>query len=397
MNTIFTNNLKRIREGCTELLVPKASLEEKVPPHYPAFFNPLAKLNRDISMYLYKAFLTYKESSEEITFADALGGIGSRGLRVAVEIPRVSQIFINDINQSAISISRISAALNSITEKCIFSTMDVCEFLISHNSTPTNKRFSIIDLDPFGSPAPFVDCILRSIQNEGLISITATDTAVLSGKYQKTCLRKYYGISLNTVYSNETAIRLLLSSIALTAARLGISISPIFVHSNRHYLRVYIKVFFSNTLANETFANIGLIEHCFKCQNRQSIKSLTDSNLCKICNSKTSIAGQLWIGNFYDKQLISVINQYLVEDGSEKGELKQIQKIFTTCLDELDGIPYYFSIDEISSILKTVPMKLSVIIEKMSSSGFRASKTILNPAGFKTNASIVDILSILKN
>lgn len=124
---------------------------------------------------------------------------------------------------------------------------------------------------------------------------------------------------------------------------------------------------------------------------------MTDSNLCKICNSKTSIAGQLWIGNFYDKQLISVINQYLVEDGSEKGELKQIQKIFTTCLDELDGIPYYFSIDEISSILKTVPMKLSVIIEKMSSSGFRASKTILNPAGFKTNASIVDILSILKN
>lgn len=397
MNTIFTNNLKRIREGCTELLVPKSSLEEKVPPHYPAFFNPLAKLNRDISMYLYKAFLTYKESSEEITFADALGGIGSRGLRVAVEIPRVSQIFINDINESAISISRESAALNSITEKCIFSTMDVCEFLISHNSTPTNKRFSIIDLDPFGSPAPFVDCILRSIQNEGLISITATDTAVLSGKYQKTCLRKYYGISLNTVYSNETAIRLLLSSIALTAARLGISISPIFVHSNRHYLRVYIKVFFSNTLANETFANIGLIEHCFKCQNRQSIKSLVDSNLCKVCNSKTSIAGQLWIGNFYNKQLISVVNQYLVEDGPEKGELKQIQKIFTTCLDELDGIPYYFSIDEISSILKTAPMKLSVIIEKMSSSGFRASKTILNPAGFKTNASIVDILSILKN
>ncbi|MDX1371580.1 MAG: tRNA (guanine(10)-N(2))-dimethyltransferase [Nitrososphaeraceae archaeon] len=397
MNTIFTNNLKRIQEGCTELLVPKASLEEKVPPHYPAFFNPLAKLNRDISMYLYKAFLTHKESSEEITFADALGGIGSRGLRVAVEIPRVSQIFINDINESAISISRESATLNSITEKCIFSTKDVCEFLISHNSIPTNKRFSIIDLDPFGSPAPFVDCILRSIQNEGLISITATDTAVLSGKYQKTCLRKYFGVSLNNVYSNETAIRLLLSSIALTAARLGISIIPIFVHSNRHYLRVYIKVFFSNTLANEIFSNIGLIEHCFKCQNRHSIKTLADSNLCKICDSKTSVAGQLWIGNFYDKQLISVITRYLVQDGPEKGQLRQIQKIFTTCLDELDGIPYYFSIDEISSILKTAPMKLSVIIEKISSSGFRASKTILNPAGFKTNASIVDILSILKN
>ncbi|MFB5599248.1 MAG: tRNA (guanine(10)-N(2))-dimethyltransferase [Nitrososphaeraceae archaeon] len=396
MDTIFANYLKKIREGHTELLVPKASFEEKVPPHYPAFFNPLARLNRDISIYIYRAFLKFKNSTEEITFADALGGLGSRGLRVAVEVPRVSKIFINDINKSAIDISRESATLNSIAEKCIFSSMDVCEFLISNNTTRTN-RFSIIDLDPFGSPAPFIDCILRSIQNEGLISITATDTAVLSGKYQKACLRKYFGVSVNNVYSNETAIRLLLSSLALTAARLGISISPIFAHSNRHYFRVYIKVFFSKTLSNDVFSNIGLIEHCFKCGNRQAIKSSMASNLCKNCDEKTSIAGQLWIGHLYDKQLISVISQAVAEDGSENKQLKEINKIFTTSLDEIDDIPYYFSIDEISSILKTTPRKLSYIIEKLSLSGFRSSKTILRPMGFKTNASIGEILSILKN
>jgi tRNA (guanine26-N2/guanine27-N2)-dimethyltransferase len=396
MDMIIANSLKRIREGDTELLVPKASLEEKVPPHSPAFFNPLAKLNRDISIYLYNAFLTENHFKGDITFADALSGVGSRGLRVAVEVPRVSKIFINDINKFAINISRDSAALNSIADKCIFSTKEVCEFLISHNSNQIDKRFSIIDLDPFGSPVQFIDCILHSIQNNGLISVTATDTAVLSGKYQNVCLRKYFGVSINNVYSNETAIRLLISSIALTAARLGISILPIFVHSNRHYFRVFIKVFFNKTQANNVFSNLGYIEYCFKCRTRHSTKFSSGSNICKSCKVKTSIAGQLWIGRLYDKQVLSIINESYKEDRSATKQLKQIQKIFTTSLEELDDIPYYFSIDEISSILKTLPMKLSDIIEKLTISGFRASRTIFRPMGFKTDASIADILSLLK-
>ena len=51
------DNFIEITEGRTKLLVPKNSLEEKVPPHSPAFFNPLARLNRDLSIYLYNIFL----------------------------------------------------------------------------------------------------------------------------------------------------------------------------------------------------------------------------------------------------------------------------------------------------------------------------------------------------
>lgn len=47
----------QIIEGQTKLLVPKNSLDVKIPPHYPAFFNPLASLNRDLSIYLYNIFL----------------------------------------------------------------------------------------------------------------------------------------------------------------------------------------------------------------------------------------------------------------------------------------------------------------------------------------------------
>ena len=389
----------QITEGQTKLFVPKKSLDVKVPPpHYPAFFNPLANLNRDLSIYIYNIFLDecLNKKNSYITFADAFGGIGSRGLRVAVEVPRVSHIYINDINQLAIAAAKNSAILNNVDEKCSFSINEVCRFLISR-PTESNKRFTIIDQDPFGSPSPFIDCILRSIEDEGLISVTATDTAVLSGIYQTVCLRKYFGLSINNTYSNEVGMRLLISSIALIAARLGISLSPIFVNSNRHYFRVFLKVSLSNSKANKVFDNLGYIRHCFKCGER-NFTFIYSEDVCTRCNNKFNIAGRLWIGNLFNKKIISnLLKKSFLDDFKNDKKNKQIKQIFNISLEELDNIPYYFSVDEIGSMLKASPKKLNEIIDKIISSGYIASKTVFRPTGLKTNASMSEILSILKN
>ena len=388
----------QITEGQTKLLVPKKSLDVKVPPpHYPAFFNPLANLNRDLSIYIYNIFLDecLNKKNSYITFADAFGGIGSRGLRVAVEVPRVSHIYINDINQLAIAAAKKSAILNNVDEKCSFSINEVCRFLISR-PTESNKRFTIIDLDPFGSPSPFIDCILRSIEDEGLISVTATDTAVLSGIYQTVCLRKYFGLSINNTYSNEVGMRLLISSIALIAARLGISLSPIFVHSNRHYFRVFLQISLSNSKANKVFDNLGYIRHCFKCGER-SFTFIYSEEICPRCNSKLNTAGRLWIGNLFNKNIISHLLKKYLDNLKDDKKNKKIKQIFNTSLEELDNIPYYFSVDELGSMLKASPKKLNEIIDQIISSGYIASKTVFRSTGLKTNASMAEILSILKN
>jgi tRNA (guanine26-N2/guanine27-N2)-dimethyltransferase len=392
------DNFIPITEGQTKLLVPKNSLQEKVPPHFPAFFNPLAKLNRDLSIYIYNIFLDEYSNNKnnQITFADAFGGIGPRGLRVAVEVPKVSKIYINDINELAITAAKESALLNNVNEKCIFSLNEVCKFLISR-PTERNKRFTIVDLDPFGSPSPFIECVLRAVEDDGLISITATDTAVLSGIYQKVCLRKYFGLSINSIYSNEVATRLIISSTALIAARLGIYVFPIYAHSNRHYFRVYLKALISNSMANKVFDNLGYIKHCFNCGER-NFSNIYSTDLCPICNSKFHVAGQLWTGKLFDKSMISnLIKNYFLGNFNNDKKNHHIKQIFDISIEELDDMPYYFSVDEIASKLKTSPKKLSQIIEKVICSGYRASRTIFRPTGLKTNASMSDLLCILKN
>jgi tRNA (guanine26-N2/guanine27-N2)-dimethyltransferase len=409
-------------EGKTRLLVPAVSLSEKVTPKVPAFFNPSAKLNRDISIIAYRAFIQYLKKNKK-SLADSFSGIGARALRVAVEAPEIEEIHMNDINPIAIDLSKKAADLNFVTEKCNFSINEVCNFLTAR---PTKKnggeRFGIVDLDPFGSPSQYIDCVLRAVLDRGLISITATDTAVLCGVYRDVCFRRYYGRPINNHYANETALRLLTSLIALTASRLELAIHPLFAHANLHYLRVYIEVSLSSSQANKVYDNIGYLRHCFRCGNRNVIMEYDKSEVCELCGNGFSVGGKLWINRLFDKNFVKKMSSYYHhhdelkttssnantnddnkeninynnnnDDDNKKNDI--IKKILAVCLNEIDDIPHYFRADEISSKLKKSPLPLQNIIEKLSTAGYRASKTSLNTSAFKTDARIDQILSLLR-
>ncbi|MGB8171706.1 MAG: hypothetical protein WCF01_03685, partial [Nitrososphaeraceae archaeon] len=106
------SEISEIIEGDTRILVPSASLTEKIPSKTPAFFNPVAKWNRDISVLAYKTFSTLK-TRDYLSFADCLSGVGARGLRVGVEVPSVESVYMNDINPIALEFARKAAELNA--------------------------------------------------------------------------------------------------------------------------------------------------------------------------------------------------------------------------------------------------------------------------------------------
>ena len=465
---MIASDLVSIIEGKTKILIPSISLRSKVATkREPVFFNFAAEFNRDISVVAYSSFLSnsnfefhgtknkQKAVRTNITMADSLCGTGARGLRVAVEVPEVNQIYFNDVNPVAIDVAKKSAAINNVEDKCNFSVNEVCKFLLGgisdittastcntqkEKSRTTGQRFTIVDLDPFGSPANYVDCVMRSVEDGGLISVTATDTAVLCGKYPDVCLRKYYGRPLNNSYTNETALRILISLVALTSARLGICIYPLFAHSNMHYLRLYAKVILSSSLANGVFENIGYLRHCFECGNRTVSGAQNLTQVCELCAGTYATAGWLWTGKIYDKDFVREMiaktsfsshdrnnkpNDTIVEEmdenivvNSEESKAhdkdnnentmskrapiqntksqKMLQRLFSKCMSEHDDIPYYFTSDEIASRLKMSPPSLDKVVEKLSKAGFRTSQTGLNPTAFKTEAKINEIMTIFR-
>jgi tRNA (guanine26-N2/guanine27-N2)-dimethyltransferase len=102
------HEVSRIKEGKTMLLVPSLSLTDNVPPKNPAFFNPNAKWNRDISMLVYRIQASTKYNK---TFADSICGVGARGLRASVEVPKIDTVYLNDLNPIAIELAKESASV----------------------------------------------------------------------------------------------------------------------------------------------------------------------------------------------------------------------------------------------------------------------------------------------
>ena len=363
-------------EGKTRILVSKESITEKVPPMKPAFFNPKAKLNRDFSIIAYSAFMKTFQGPK--IFLEGFSGIGVRGLRVANELG-IENIIINDLNPTALRMARYSAKLNHI-KNIEFSENEVCRFL--SNYSQKDKRGSMVDLDPFGSPAPFFDCGIRATMHGGILSTTATDLQVLNGLFPDACKKKYGGATLRVEYGKEIAIRLILGCLKMVASRLGVQIIPLFVESDMHYYRTYVKVLNRSDQKN----NLGFILHCKNCGNRKL--SLENEHQCDLCKSKNNIAGPLWIDNIFEKKFI----QQMKSESFELNVDKKCQKILQKCELESEMPGTYFTLDEIASKTRSSPPKLEKLIADLQQNNFVASVTSFSPTGFRTNAKINQIV-----
>lgn len=378
---IPNETFEEIIEGTTKIIVPKKSMTEKVPPKEPAFFNPRAKMNRDLSIIAYAAFLKNFEGPK--IFLEGLAGLGARGLRVANEL-HVDNVVINDLNPTALKMAEHSAKTNNL-ENIEFSEKEVCRFL--SNYSKKGERGSIVDIDPFGSPSAFFDCGVRATMHGGILSTTATDLQVLNGLFQNACKRKYGGIPIRVGYGNEIAIRLILGCLRAVTGRLGVTMIPFFVESDMHYYRTYVRIL----NRPDQKENLGFILHCKNCGNRTS--SVEQNLKCELCQSENKIAGPLWIDGIFEKTFI----ENMIKEVPNFQVEKSCEKILQKCVLEAEMNPTYFTLDEISSRLKASPPKLEDAIFNLEKNGFKASPTSFNPTGFRTDANILQIMKVFSD
>jgi tRNA (guanine26-N2/guanine27-N2)-dimethyltransferase len=172
----------------------------------------------------------------------------------------------------------------------------------------------------------------------------------------------------------------------MVAARLGVKIIPMFVESEMHYYRTYVKVL----NRPDQHENIGYILHCKNCGNRKM--ATEQEQECDLCKSKISIAGPLWIGKIFDKEFVE---NMLIEIPNFKID-KTCEKTIGKCLEESEMPGTYFTLDEIASKTKSSPPKLENIISNLRKNNFVASVTAFSPTGFRTDAKINEIIEIFK-
>lgn len=286
----LTFSTETVKEGAVKVLVPSFSgTEENIPSKAPVFYNPRMKLNRDIAVIVLKAF--QNTADRKLSIAEPMTGSGVRGLRFAAEVENLEKVVINDLNPMAVRLAKFNVNRNRLQRMVCVENTDANAFLSLHSSP--KERFDFVDIDPFGTPAPFIDSAVRATRDRGIIALTATDMAPLCGVHPAACVRKYSGRPLRTEYCHELAVRLLTGCLVLQSSRHDFGIRIVFSHSTDHYIRVYAQLRRGAEEANKSVEEMGYILHCFNCLHREfvhGIAAMLDSK-CRECGRKLSIAG----------------------------------------------------------------------------------------------------------
>jgi tRNA (guanine26-N2/guanine27-N2)-dimethyltransferase len=383
-----------VREGKIQVLVPKLSAYGVVPSDYapskaPVFYNPVMEFNRDLTVLAFKAY--QHMVGHEISICEPLTSQGIRGIRFAAEIEGVTKVLLSDINTHAYELAKHNIELNSLQDKITIKNKDA-NCVLSCNASP-KKRFDIIDLDPFGTPAPFLDSAFRAVKNRGLLAVTATDLAPLCGVHAKACVRKYGGRPLRTEYCHELAVRLLAGCMASVAAQHDIGIQILFSHSSDHYIRVNAQIAYGCKKADESLKSTGYILHCFSCMHREIAKHPFGCPTCPECGAKMDYAGPLWTGGIADPAFVDLIlkeNQNTAFKNSAK-----ITKLLTLTKTEATAPATYYVIDKLSGKLGLPAPSVQAFLTALQKSGFQAVQTHFNTRGIKTNAPALDMQKLL--
>jgi tRNA (guanine26-N2/guanine27-N2)-dimethyltransferase len=379
-------------EGSTKLEVPDLSkfrtpAGDYAPSLTPVFYNPRMELCRDISVSLVQVLANELGG---IRICDPLAGVGARGLRYAMEVRGVERAIINDRSQEAVEYIRRNVELNGLGNVEVHAE-DANVLLWSHRG----KRFHFIDVDPFGSPAPFVDAACAALARGGILALTATDTAPLSGAHVKACLRRYGARPLKTEYCHELGVRILIGFAQRVAGKHELALVPVLTHSTEHYFRIYLRAAGGAQRVDEILGRQGHVSHCRSCGRRVVTCGIGAalSRTCE-CGEKFEHAGPMWLGQLVDKEFIRKVYADLGNRNFTLGCRELV--LLYRCIEEAGGPPTFYDHHDLSRRAGVSAPKLLEVISKLRGMGYFASRTHFSDVGLRTNAPLEELLEVFR-
>ena len=343
------------------------------------FFNPHMRLCRDLSSLWVGALPALP------SLLDGFCASGARGLRYKLENKNVGHVAFVDAQPAAVELAEENAKLNGLAPDA-FRVMraDINRLL------GVGERFDLIEIDPFGTPVPYLASLMRcgSGMDERFVSITATDTAVLCGAHAQACYKGYAARPLHSEIGHEAGLRILLGAIARAAAAEDWSLEPQLCVSHRHYFKVMARLVKGAEGAVETAKTaMSYITHCPHCLYHHMDGFPTP--ICAWCGQHTQWGGPVWGGDWVDKACVERM-QRLAPNRPYLS--KEAGGLLSAIAAEADGPTLYYDLHELASRHRRVIPASERIIEKLQSMGFFASRTHFSASAIRTDATLGDIL-----
>jgi tRNA (guanine26-N2/guanine27-N2)-dimethyltransferase len=355
-----------VREGAVEISVP----EQAEGAGDEVFYNPEQERNRDITVAVLRAYREREPRAE--TYLDAMTASGIRGVRAAGDGWTVT---CADTDEDAVSLCRENLARNDRSAEVLH--RDV-------NPLLHETYYDVVDLDPFGTPIPFLDAAFQGTRN--LLCVTATDTAPLCGAHFESGVRRYSTVPRNTEFHAEMGVRVLLSALVRTGARYDVAPRPLLTHATKHYVRTYLELDRGARVANDAVEDLGHIHHCEHCLWRTAEPGLLADapESCPNCGHGIQTAGPVWLGATCESAFVERTAE-AIDDSF--GTAERSRALLETLAAELDT-PTHYDQHRLCKRWGRPADAMDAFLGRLESAGHRVSRTHYGGTTFKTDASL---------
>ena len=450
-------NKEVIVEGQASMLYDKSEA---------VFYNKVQVLNRDISIQIIKLFAEKREEEHRRRFEakkarnssvqytdfrgihilDALAATGLRSVRYLKEIPNVRHVTINDLVPAATQTALENVIRNGVDESRVtINNGDACLLMYQHRDAML--QYDVIDLDPYGTAAPFLDSAVQAVADGGLLCVTCTDAAVLCGTYPEKCAALYGSVPLKARYLHEMALRILLHSIDSTANKYKRYIVPWMSVSVDFYVRVFVRVYVSAAEVKNSCLKRAYVYQSTRCpsfylqplaskspKNTYSSSIIAAPSTCPETGGNMRIGGPIWSDPIHSPEVVNELLQRMLflnettdnetagdataTEVSEKDSNLGSRKVETTKLDdgkvainnkatiqnvvvptlrrligllatiseELVDVPLYYTLPELGSTVHMPTPNMLDFMSALMNAGYRVSQAHHEPNAIKTDA-----------
>ena len=351
------------------------NFDNKISKKLKIFYNPKMKVNRDIDLLFIKSINDLNNKQKKLKYFDGMCSSGIREIRILKNLgfKFFSKIYLCDLKKSSILNFKKNLKLNNL--KKILKNKNFNLYNKNFFEIIVKDNFDYIVVDPFGSPINFLDISFQKINHNGFISITATDTATLCSKYQKTNLRRYGEKLRKELFYNEIGIRNLLTTCIKISAKHDKKIIPQISFSKEHFYKIIIKV-----VDNK----------------KESTNDLENLKYFKVLeNQKIEISDFQKNENYFGKIYIQKINEKIILEKMIKNldlikENIEVKKL----LEELKNEVEVFASYEIHKLKYN--KGFSKLFEKIKKENYEISKVHNEKFLVKTNCPHNKFIKILK-
>ncbi|KAG0168925.1 RNA methyltransferase tRNA(m5U54)methyltransferase [Apophysomyces sp. BC1034] len=424
-----------VTEGKATILFPKDN---------EVFYNPVQEFNRDMSIAAIRTWsemflqekrdriekkvkkadgddgkkATEKNLSQHInvkdfTILEALSATGLRSIRYAKEIPNLKQVVANDIEADAVESIKRNVKHNGLSEDLVLPNRgDAMQ--VMYKAVGNSHKYDVVDLDPYGTAAPFVDGAVQAVSEGGLLCVTCTDLAILTGSmHPETCFGKYGGMPLKGMFPHEMALRLVLQMLQNSAGRYRRYIVPLVSCSIDFYLRVFVRVYTSPAEVKKAASKTAIMYECTGChayavqplgkiqkkdngQDRHtpSTGPAVGEN-CSNCGNTHHIGGPAWGSALHDKNFVGKMLAHVEQNESNYGTHQRMKGMLTVISEELDE-PLYWTLGRLCGTLHCNSIPMVDLFSGILNAGYKVSVSHCGPQTVKTSAPSSVVWDVLR-